>query len=132
MTETGSGVVYGGAPLEGVEVRIGADGEGHLRGPMLLRSYRDGFDPKDGDGWLPTGDLGELVGGRLHVHGRRGDMIITGGENVWPTPVDRVLATPPAVSEVAVVGRPDPEWGQAGVAAVGPTHPTPTTPLEAP
>src|SRR3546814_9739653 len=75
---------------------------------MLLRSYRDGFDPKDGDGWLPTGDLGELVGGRLHVHGRRGDMIITGGENVWPTPVERVLATHPAVREVAVVGRPDP------------------------
>src|SRR3546814_5212411 len=91
---------------------------------MLLRSYRDGFDPKDGDGWLPTGDLGELVGGRLHVHGRRGDMIITGGENVWPTPVERVLATHPAVREVAVVGRPDPEWGQAVVAVVVPTDPT--------
>src|SRR5690606_30654860 len=107
MTETGSGVVYEGRPLPGVEVRVADDGEIHLRGPMLLRAYRDGTDPKDGDGWLPTGDLGELgPDGHLHVHGRRGDLIITGGENVWPTAVERALVTHPAVAEVAVVGRP--------------------------
>lgn len=125
MTETGSGVVYEGRPLPGVEVRVADDGEIHLRGPMLLRAYRDGTDPKDGDGWLPTGDLGELgPDGHLHVHGRRGDLIITGGENVWPTAVERALVTHPAVAEVAVVGRPDPEWGQRVVAVVVPRDPT--------
>lgn len=119
MTESGSGVVYDGVPLDGVEVRIAADGEIHLRGPMLLRCLRDGSDPKDDAGWLPTGDLGSLAGdGRLQVHGRRGDLIITGGENVWPSAVERALATHPGVAEVAVTGRPDPEWGQVVVALV--------------
>lgn len=123
MTETGSGVVYDGRPLEGVEVRVDA-GEIHLRGPMLLRAYRDGTDPKDADGWLATGDLGDLRDGVLQVHGRRGDLIITGGENVWPAAVERVLSEHPAVAEVAVVGRPDPEWGQRVVAVVVPTDAT--------
>ncbi len=64
MTETGSGVVYDGVPLDGVEVRVAPDGEIALRGPMLLRAYRDGTVPIDGDGWLPTGDLGRLAAGR--------------------------------------------------------------------
>jgi O-succinylbenzoic acid--CoA ligase len=121
MTETGSGVVYDGVPLDGVEVRIADDGEIHLRGPMLLRAYRDGTDPKSADGWLPTGDLGRLADGQLHVDGRRGELIITGGENVWPTAVERVLERHPAVAEVAVVGRPDPEWGEQVVALVRPS-----------
>ncbi len=120
MTETGSGVVYDGMPLDGVEVRIEPDGEIHLRAPMLLRAYRDGTDPKLPDGWFPTGDLGELVDGQLSVHGRRGDLIITGGENVWPEAVERALASHPDVAEVAVVGRPDPEWGHRVVAVVVP------------
>ena len=57
MTETGSGVVYDGVPLDGVEVRI-VDGEVQVRGPMLLRCYRDGDDPNTTGGWLPTGDAG--------------------------------------------------------------------------
>lgn len=129
MTETGSGVVYDGRPLEGVEVRI-RDGEVQLRGPMLLRAYRDGTDPKDADGWLSTGDLGELHDGVLQVHGRRGDLIITGGENVWPAAVERVLATHPAVAEVAVVGRDDAEWGQRVVAVVVPADPSAPPTLE--
>ncbi|HEY8094314.1 MAG TPA: fatty acid--CoA ligase family protein, partial [Acidimicrobiales bacterium] len=121
MTETGSGVVYDGLPLDGVEVRVADDGEIHLRGPMLLRAYRDGADPKDADGWLPTGDLGAIgTEGRLVVHGRRGDLIITGGENVWPDPVETRLALHPDVAEVAVAGREDAEWGQRVVAFVVP------------
>jgi O-succinylbenzoic acid--CoA ligase len=121
MTETGSGVVYDGRPLDGIDVRIDADGEIHLRGPMLLRCYRDGSDPKDGDGWLPTGDLGHwLDDGRLHVVGRRGDLIITGGENVWPEVVEAILRTHPDVSDVLVRGADDPEWGQVVEALVVP------------
>jgi len=112
MTETGSAVVLDGWALPGVELRV-VDGEIQIRGDMLLRGYRDGTDPRTSDGWLPTDDAGELSPeGRLSVHGRRGDLIITGGENVWPAPVEKVLHELPAVAEVAIVGRPDDEWGQ--------------------
>ena len=120
MTETGSGVVYDGVPLDGVEVAVDEeDGSILLRGPMLLRCYRDGTDPKHSGGWLTTGDVGELVpDGRLVVHGRRGDLIITGGENVWPDPVEQVLRTVNGVADVAIAGRDDDEWGQRVVAFV--------------
>ena len=94
---------------------------------MLLRAYRDGTSPVDADGWLHTDDAGAVhPDGRLEVHGRRGDLIITGGENVWPTPVERVLHDHPALAEVAVVGRADEEWGQVVTAVAVPvdaTHP---------
>lgn len=124
LTESGGGVVYDGRPFPGMEVRIDEGGQILLRGPALLRCYRDGTDPKDAQGWLPTGDAGVLdPDGRLHVRGRMGDLIITGGENVWPAAVERVLRTHPAVAEVAVAGRPDPEWGQRVVAWVVPADP---------
>jgi O-succinylbenzoic acid--CoA ligase len=123
MTETGSGVVYEGRPLDGVEIRIGDDGTIEVRGPMLLRAYRDGSDPTDGDGWFPTGDMGRWGGDRLVVEGRRDDLIITGGENVWPEPVEGVLRAHPGVAEVAVAGRRDPEWGRRVVAHVVPADP---------
>ncbi|MHB1089571.1 MAG: AMP-binding protein [Ilumatobacteraceae bacterium] len=117
MTETGSGVVYNGAPLDGVEVRLSTEGEISLRAPMLLRCYRDGIDPKDTGGWFLTDDSGEFTSdGRLVVHGRRGDLIITGGENVWPQRVEAVLALHPRINEVVVRGVPDSEWGQRVVA----------------
>jgi o-succinylbenzoate---CoA ligase len=121
MTETGSGIVYDGVPLEGVEVRIGADDEVQVRGPMLLRAYRDGSDPKDAGGWLPTGDAGRLgPDGRLTLHGRLSELVISGGENVWPALVEDVLRRHPAVADVAVGGRPDEEWGERVVAVVVP------------
>jgi o-succinylbenzoate---CoA ligase len=121
MTETGSGVVYDGEPLDGVEVRV-VDGEIQLRAPMLLRAYRDGTDPRTSDGWFPTGDAGEWdpSTGVLWVFGRTGDVIVTGGEKVWPATVERALGAHPAVAEVAVVGDADPEWGQRVVALVVP------------
>ena len=124
MTETGSGVVYDGVPLDGVEVAV-VDGEVRLRCPMLLRAYRDGTDPRDADGWFPTGDAGgwDEGTGRLRVHGRIGDVIVTGGEKVWPAAVERVLTAHPGVAEVAVVGVADPAWGARVVAVVVPRDP---------
>jgi O-succinylbenzoic acid--CoA ligase len=119
MTETGSGMVYEDEPLDGVEIRVD-NGEIQVRGPILLRCYRDGTDPKDADGWFATGDGGSLESGHLEVHGRIGDMIISGGENVWPAPVEALLAVHPGIAEVAVVGRSDPEWGQRVTAVVVP------------
>ena len=97
LTETGSGVVYDGLPLDGVEVDIdAATAEIRLRGPMLLRAYRDGTVPLAEGGWFATGDAGWLdAGGRLHVAGRLAELIITGGENVWPAPVEAVLQAHP-------------------------------------
>jgi O-succinylbenzoic acid--CoA ligase len=129
MTETGSAITYDGVPLPGGEVRV-ADGEIHVRGPMLFRAYRDGRDPKDAAGWFATGDQGEIVDGVLHVHGRADDLIITGGENVWPTSVEWVLHEHPAVAEVVVVGRPDAEWGQRVTALVVPADPAAPPTLE--
>jgi o-succinylbenzoate---CoA ligase len=124
MTETGSGVVYDGIPLDGVEVEIDTDGEIRLRCPMLMRCYRDGSSPITPDGWFPTGDLGRwLDDGRLHVVGRRHELIITGGENVWPEAVEQVLRTHPSVADVMVRGVDDPEWGQVVEAVVVPSTP---------
>ncbi len=128
LTETGGGIVYDGVALPGAEVRVDPDGSIHLRGPMLARGRREA----DGrvlpvttvDGWLATGDLGSWSDtGQLVVNGRADDLIVTGGENVWPGPVEAVLVTHPGVAEVAVVGRSDPEWGQRVVAVVVATDP---------
>jgi O-succinylbenzoic acid--CoA ligase len=120
MTETGSGVVYDGRPLEGVEVRA-LQGQLEVRGPMLLRAYRDGSSPVDAHGWLATGDAGAVsADGTVSVLGRVGDVVVTGGEKVWPEAVEPVLATVGGVAEVGVAGRPDPEWGQRVVAWVVP------------
>lgn len=123
LTETGGGVVYDGVPLDGVEMRVTDDGEIELKCPMLFRTYRDGHSPISDDGWFATGDLGAITADAdgtptLSVSGRRGDMIITGGENVWPAPIEAILASHPAVSGVVVVGRRDPEWGSAVTAVI--------------
>lgn len=121
LTETGSGIVYDGVALDGVEIAIAPDGEVRVRCPMLLRCYRDGSTPLDPDGWLHTGDVGELLpDGRLHVLGRADELIITGGENVWPEVVERAIASHPAVRDVGVLGVPDYEWGQRVVVWVVP------------
>jgi O-succinylbenzoic acid--CoA ligase len=124
LTETGSGVVYDGRPLDGVEVAVSAEAEVLVRGPMLLRAYRDGTVPLAPGGWLATGDAGHFDdAGRLHVDGRLTEMMVSGGENVWPLPVERVLRRHPGVLEVALSSVPDPEWGELLVACVVPADP---------
>lgn len=111
MTETGSGVVYDGTPLDGVEISV-IDNVIHLRAPMLFRAYRDGTAPFTADGWFRTGDRGSFDGTTLVVEGREGDLIITGGENVWPDSVEERLRQHSKIVDVCVAGIPDPEWGQ--------------------
>ena len=118
MTETGGGVVYSGQPLDNVEIKI-VDGEIFLRCPMLMRAYRDDQTISITDGWYATGDIGEIdENGKLSVRGRQSDMIITGGENVWPSVVEYSLTSHPLVNQVVVRGMPDTTWGQRVVAYV--------------
>jgi O-succinylbenzoic acid--CoA ligase len=135
MTETGSGLVYDGVPLDGVEVRLGdgslgSSGEILVRGPVVMRAYRDGSDPRLAGGWLPTGDGGSFgPDGRLVVHGRMAEVIVTGAEKVWPVAVESVLSAHPGVAEVAVWKRPDPEWGERVVAWIVPADPAVPPPI---
>lgn len=119
MTETGSGVVYDNTILDGLEVDLREGGEIFLRGSMLFRGYRSAPNPFDAEGWFPTGDLGSWSDeGNLVVAGRRGDVIVTGGEKVWPEPVERLLLSRPDIAQVALIGRVDPDWGHRVVAVV--------------
>lgn len=130
LTETGSGVVYDGRPLRGVEIRLGEQGEVLIKGPQVARRYRDGTEVVDQEGWLHTGDVGHLdADGRLSIRGRLSEVIRSGGEKVWPSEVEDVLRRHPAIAEVAVAGRPDPRWGERVVAFVVPADGEPP-PLE--
>ena len=123
MTETCGGCVYDGVPLDGVRAEVRDDGRIWLSGPVLFSGYLGG--PRaPADGWFRTGDLGLLdAGGRLAVRGRADDVINTGGHKVVPGEVAAALQSCPGVREVAVVGQPDPEWGERVVAVVVPADP---------
>ena len=131
MTETCGGCVYDGLPLDGVRVRIGEDdGRIWLGGPVLFSGYRGG-PPAPGDGWLRSGDLGRMDSwGRLVVRGRADDVINTGGYMVVPGEVAAVLQTCPGVRDVAILGLPDPEWGERVIAIVAPADPAEPPTLE--
>ena len=117
MTETAGGCVYDGLPLDGVDVRVDPDGRVAIRGPVLARGYRGG--ERIDAGWFRTHDLGRWRDDRrLQILGRADELILTGGENVAPAAVAAVLADHPGLAEAAVIGRPDPEWGERVVAVV--------------
>jgi len=124
LTETCGGVVYDSSPLDGVDLRV-EGGEILVRTATMCRNYVDGV-LRMTNGWLRTGDFGSLVDGMLRVDGRRDDLIITGGNKVWPHPVERLLLTHPQVADVVVRGVPDDTWGAvvcAWVVARDPEHP---------
>ena len=104
-----------GVPVPDTEIRI-VEGEIVARGPQIMQGYRN--RPQETaealrEGWLHTGDMGELdADGYLYVRGRKKDMVIVGGYNVYPREVEEVLNSHPAVAEAAVVGGPDAYRGE--------------------
>jgi acyl-CoA synthetase (AMP-forming)/AMP-acid ligase II len=108
---------------EGKPVPPDATGEIVLRGPKVFKGYWRDPDSTakaiEPDGWFHTGDIGRIDGdGYLYIVDRKKDVIISGGENVASLEVERVLYENAAVLECAVVGRPDPKWGEVPVAFV--------------
>jgi len=137
MSETCGGCVYDGVPLDGVRVEIRDDDEAQGRiwisGPVLFSRYRGRLAGQAAlrDGWFRTGDLGRMdAPGRLVVRGRADDIINTGGHKVVPGEVAAVLQTCPGVTDVAVVGQPDAEWGERVIAVVVPADPADPPALE--
>jgi long-chain acyl-CoA synthetase len=141
LTESASAVTYNhyhshvigsiGTAVPGVEVQIrdahgqqveqGKEGEICIRGHNIMKAYLD--NPEDtkaafwGDGWFRSGDVGRLdENGYVYIVDRIKEMIITGGENVYPREVEEVLYTKPEVQECAVIGLPDREWGERVIA----------------
>ena len=105
-----------------VDIRIAEDGEICVRSPFLMDCYYD--DPEATaaafeDGWFRTGDLGELDGeGYLSITGRKKDVLRTGGESVSPSEIEAILRDAPGVAELAIVGLPDPDWGEVLCAVI--------------
>ncbi|MFJ2887130.1 class I adenylate-forming enzyme family protein [Streptomyces sp. NPDC087305] len=117
-----------GRPLPGVEIEIrdddgkpapaGETGLVFVRGDQISGEY-GGRSALDADGWFPTRDRGRLdADGYLFIEGRADDTIIRGGENIAPAEIEDVLVAHPGIVEAAVIGVPDPEWGQRIVAVV--------------
>ncbi|KUI13104.1 long-chain fatty acid--CoA ligase [Mycobacterium sp. GA-1285] len=126
-----------GKPFDWVEVRIvddagrdvptGVVGELWTRSRQNMRGYWNNPAATaatiTADGWLKTGDAGYVdAEGYVYLHDRVKDMIVSGGENVYPTEVENVLMTHPDVADVAVIGVPDPRWGEAVKAVVVPAE----------
>ena len=121
-----------GYPRTGMEVAVldaagqavacGEIGEICVRGPAVFAGYHNNPEATAKalrGGWFHTGDLGRLdARGLLYITGRESDMYISGGSNVYPREAEEVLLTHPAVAEVAVLGMPDRQWGEVGVAVV--------------
>lgn len=106
---------------DGSALPLGSAGHIHLRGAALLAGYagRGDLAAVDAQGWLDTGDLGWLdEAGRLHVQGRRSEVIVTGGEKLVPGVVEAALREHPAVHDAVVFGQPDERWGAIVCAAV--------------
>lgn len=112
-----------GSPLPGVQVRVPREGgEILVRGPIVALRYLGSASPlADSEGWLRTGDMGRVdEDGHLWITGRISDRIISGGVNVDPVEVEKVLAAHPDVADAVVVGIPDHLWGERVVAVLVP------------
>jgi len=111
------------APACGAAVPIGQVGEICVRGPLTLHEYFDmpqqTAELRDSEGWVHTGDLGVMhADGYVSIAGRIKDMVIRGGENIYPREIEDLLSAHDAVAQAAVYGVPDPKWGEQVAAAV--------------
>jgi fatty-acyl-CoA synthase len=107
---------------DGAEAAPGRDGEIQVRGPNVASGYWRAPEETARsfrDGWYRSGDVGHFDDeGHLYVVSRIKDMIISGGENIYPAEVENALLECPEVAEACVVGRPDPRWGEVVAAAI--------------
>jgi len=112
----------------GREVKPGETGEICVIGPAVFAGYYDNPEANAKafrDGWFRTGDLGHMdAQGFVYITGRASDMYISGGSNIYPREVEEKILTHPAIGEVAVLGVPDPVWGEVGVAVCVPNQGT--------
>lgn len=132
MTETASQIVTlskkdaarkvgsSGKALFPSEIKISDDGEILLKGPSIMAGYlhdKEATEKAFEAGWFKTGDIGFVdEDGFLFVKERRSDLIISGGENIYPTEMEHLLLTHSAISEIAIVGQKDAEWGEVPIA----------------
>jgi len=119
-------------PANGDPLPIGTVGELCVRGYLLMKGYFDNAEATasalDADGWLHTGDLATMdARGYCRIEGRLKDMIIRGGENIYPREIEELLFAHPAVADVAVVGIPDETWGELVAAFIRPKRGTEPT-----
>lgn len=119
-------------PATGATVPHGTIGEICARGYLVMRSYFDNLEATaaavDAEGWLHTGDLATMdAEGYCRIEGRLKDMIIRGGENIYPAEIEAVLIAHPAVGDVSIVGIPDETWGEVVAAFVRPAPGQTTT-----
>jgi len=117
-------------PQTGATVACGTIGEIRTRGYLVMNGYLNAPEATaaaiDADGWLCTGDLGSMdERGYLRIAGRIKDMIIRGGENIYPREIEEVLIAHPAVTDASVLGIPDEYYGEVVGAAVRPSGPVP-------
>ena len=115
---------------DGTALAPGEIGEVCVRGDVVMSGYWGNEEASRRalrGGWLWTGDLGTLDDdGFLTLKDRSKDLIVSGGSNIYPREVEEVLLMHPAVAEASVVGRPDPEWGEAVVAFIVARGPPPS------
>src|SRR4029077_9739551 len=119
----------------GGDVPAGRSGEVAVKGPQVTSGYWNQPEANDAaftaDGWFRTGDVGRIdADGYLSIVDRKKDLIVTGGENVASREVEDALSAHPAIAEVAVVGVPDPTWGESVTAVVVPRPGTDLTPAD--
>ncbi len=117
-----------GKPIEGMEITIAnstnTQGEILVRGPCVMKGYYKDQESTekaiDKEGWLHTGDIGYIENGLLFTLGRRNDLIVCGGENIYPAEIEAHLQTIEGIKEACVIGIPEEEWGEIVVAIVVP------------
>lgn len=122
-----------GKPIDGHEVKIvdresGADladnevGEIWIKGPQVMKGYwrneQATSDSINDEGWFKSGDAGYLIDGYLYIHDRVKDMIISGGENIYPAEIENVLMSHELITDAAVIGIPDDRWGETVKAVI--------------